>query len=769
MSSKAAFAAAGSSHDLLRVFSDLGTVCLISQDYEAARSYSEESLSLWKALSSTDSLNNELDTYGAAGAFSTLGELETREGNPGEAFYNLQRSLDLFYRLELLNPTYGYYVVDVCASIGRLYTSTGDHVRGLAFLNRALAISKTLDQPNLRAALLNDLGYLYVEQEDYLQAWSKFQESLQLHRVGKNRREESRSLLNLGVVQQRQHKYEAALPLFQASLELAKATNNFEVQIAAGEGIGVVLAAKRDYPAARQILNNSLQLAVERKERVRESELHWRIAEVNLGTGDFNAALIDAQASLKTATLMKSPKLTYLSLDIIGQIYAVQNKTDLAIETLKQAIASVESMRRQVAGDEIERQLFFQDKVSSYHRLIALLLNQNRLSEALLFAERAKGRVLLDVFRSVDAWPNQTSKDLITTRVSGPSQESPKINNLRNQQTFVIGQHVKLNEAIREDQTFRNAIYAVHPDLNVRLGRTAVINESDLARFNLRPGTALLEYVVAKEAIDLFLLRASANHNPVLKSFRIKVSVDSLRQLINLFNRRLAIRHPDFQSLSRELYKVLIEPVHADLNGIRAICIVPDDFLWNLPFQALSNDSSYLLEDYAVSYAPSLSVLIEMGNNFKHDRTPALAAFGNPRLTKYQQLTEQLDPLPETAAEVRSISKLFLVNKNSVLIGRQATEESFNRLAGSVSMLHFATHAFVDNRQPLYSHLLLTRTNDDRATDGRLEAREVLKLNLAADLAVLSACQTANGKVSPGEGILGLSWAFFVAGVRSLV
>src|SRR5678816_2053442 len=72
-------------------------------------------------------------------------------------------------------------------------------------------------------------------------------------------------------------------------------------------------------------------------------------------------------------------------------------------------------------------------------------------------------------------------------------------------------------------------------------------------------------------------------------------------------------------------------------------------------------------------------------------------------------------------------------------------------------------------RDRLYSHLLLTRTNDDRATDGRLEAREVLKLNLAADLAVLSACQTANGKVSPGEGILGLSWAFFVAGVRSLV
>jgi len=66
-------------------------------------------------------------------------------------------------------------------------------------------------------------------------------------------------------------------------------------------------------------------------------------------------------------------------------------------------------------------------------------------------------------------------------------------------------------------------------------------------------------------------------------------------------------------------------------------------------------------------------------------------------------------------------------------------------------------------------HLLLTRTEGDPENDGLLEAREIMNMNLRADLAVLSACETANGRISPGEGVMGISWAFFVAGTRSML
>jgi CHAT domain-containing protein len=75
----------------------------------------------------------------------------------------------------------------------------------------------------------------------------------------------------------------------------------------------------------------------------------------------------------------------------------------------------------------------------------------------------------------------------------------------------------------------------------------------------------------------------------------------------------------------------------------------------------------------------------------------------------------------------------------------------------------------LDNRNPLYSHLLLTKTDGDIENDGSLEAREIMNMHLNADLAVLSACETGNGRISPGEGVVGMSWAFFVAGTRSMV
>jgi CHAT domain-containing protein len=65
--------------------------------------------------------------------------------------------------------------------------------------------------------------------------------------------------------------------------------------------------------------------------------------------------------------------------------------------------------------------------------------------------------------------------------------------------------------------------------------------------------------------------------------------------------------------------------------------------------------------------------------------------------------------------------------------------------------------------------LLLTKSDADAENDGLLEAREIMNSNLRADLAVLSACETANGRISPGEGVMGMSWGFFVAGTRSML
>ena len=86
------------------------------------------------------------------------------------------------------------------------------------------------------------------------------------------------------------------------------------------------------------------------------------------------------------------------------------------------------------------------------------------------------------------------------------------------------------------------------------------------------------------------------------------------------------------------------------------------------------------------------------------------------------------------------------------------------REAGRYRILQLATHAILNNANPMYSDVVLSQPAGDSTEDGLLEAWEIMNLDLDADLVVLSACDTARGRIGAGEGVIGLTWAFFVAG-----
>ena len=139
LASRKAFAVAGLQRDLIYILSDLGTLSLIQEDYAAARGYSEESVRLADSLSNSTSPSGAWpDEYGRAGSLKTLGELAMREGNIPQAIDSLQSSLTLYHQLNKGNSYYDYYVAEVYAALGRVWTSAGDNLQALAFLNKAL-------------------------------------------------------------------------------------------------------------------------------------------------------------------------------------------------------------------------------------------------------------------------------------------------------------------------------------------------------------------------------------------------------------------------------------------------------------------------------------------------------------------------------------------------------------------------------------------------------------------------------------------------------
>lgn len=124
-------------------------------------------------------------------------------------------------------------------------------------------------------------------------------------------------------------------------------------------------------------------------------------------------------------------------------------------------------------------------------------------------------------------------------------------------------------------------------------------------------------------------------------------------------------------------------------------------------------------------------------------------------------------PLPGTQREADAIKALS--PDATVLVGKDVQESTFKKVAGSYSVLHLATHGFVNDASPLLSSIVMAQPEKGSSDDGFLTARELFGIDLNAELVVLSACNSARGENRSGEGIMGLTWALFVAGCPSQV
>lgn len=772
------FNQAGLLRDTIYVFGDLGAIYFNQEDYQKAREYSERTIQTAESARNSNIPPGAWpDNFGRARALHTLAEIDLREGSYVEGINKLQESLKLYEQLNGQGSIYDVSIAGVYAALGKIHAEIGNYARGLWYLNKALSLAKAKSDQDTTANILNNIGYLYLEQDDYAQAKEDFDKSLTIYLTQNNQIEAAKVFLNVGVVEQRQFHYDEAERQFDRSLGAAKIAQIKDAQIAAYEGIGVVLTAKKDFAGAIQNLNNGLVFAKETGNKTRQAEILWRSAQTRYDQGDYAQSSELAQSALRIARAAHLPKLTYLATATLGQAYASQEKTDLAIETLTEAVRQLEVLREHVAGSDIEAQLFLENKVLAYQTLVDLFMAQGKPWDALVYAEKAKARVLLDVL---------TKDEIDLTKALSPSEAAEvqrlnrKISDLNDQVKKsesgsalpVNALYSQLDGARLEYQAFQDALYTTHPNWSRRSGRTEAFSRASVDNLTDTGKVGYLEYVVGKDHVSLFIFTPDvATRRANLKVVTLPIKPDQLADRVNEFHDVLAAKQPQYTTLARDLYRSLIAPVETQLRDVETICIVPDGVLWNVPFQALISDRDrFVIEDHAVYYSPSLSVLSELDK--KKSASPvrsSLIAFGNPVIGKDEQRDADLCPLPEAEAEVASITKSFAMSAHRVLIGREATEKDFKTLAPKYSVIHLATHGVIDNRQPLYSHLLLTKTEGDLANDGRLEAREIMDMNLTADLAVLSACETANGKVAPGEGIIGLSWAFFVAGARATV
>jgi len=618
---------------------------------------------------------------------------------------------------------------------------------------------------NILANALNNLGVLYCDQGDYERGLQYLARATELiSRIAPD--DHTRKAMfhtNLGGIHgYLGHTQEALAEHAKAEVE-ARAAGDEAILMGIRANRADLYARNGDIPRALSEIQPAIEY-YDRSDQRRDAfipfadQLDWMVQ-----AGRYQDAVARGEKLLAEARGL-GPIALHRVLDPLGDAYAGARRFADARQSYLEAISAIESVK--LSGGEDERESFFHEKCGPYLGMARLLLRDGRPFEALQYSERAKARLLLDVLQGARTEINRVMTD----------EEKQRERDLTNQidrldaELASEGTHATRETLTRRDQlksemdSLLAELYQKHPELRAQRGEFRPLTETDLESLLGGPETALVEFAVMERDAFVFTVTRDAAGAPHIESHAVKAA--GLEEAVKAFRAQLANRDVGYREAARALYQRLLGPGAAALEHKKRLVIVPDGPLWELPFQALvSPGGRHLIEEATVFYAPSLSAASAMRTlpRMQPDPSRTLLAIGAPARS-----AASLPVLPEASRELRQVGQIYGPRSAEVLMGDQADKQRWKAEAPNYRILHVATHGVLDSNNPLSSYLDLNRGGGD-TEDSILAAREILKMSLRADVAVLSACEMARGRYRFGEGMIGMSWAFLIAGTPTTV
>jgi CHAT domain-containing protein/tetratricopeptide (TPR) repeat protein len=620
-------------------------------------------------------------------------------------------------------------------SIGRVYRAHGRFDEALRFQLKALALHEKGSSPFEVIQSLNAVATVYDRLGNSAQARGYFDRALALADKSSSQRIQDLIRANLSSTLIKEGQY-------------ARAASELEQVLAHGVDA---------YPARRQRM---LSLAYSKLNRTRDA-LDAANTSVDLCKGD-ESFCVDALGRRAAA-------------------HAAVGNAQAALADLNAALELLEGLRIRLVPTDFFKQDFNNAQAYIYSQAIALQVQEKQDRQALETAELARARAFLDLLASRDVQLKDRDRRVIASlqeeEIPRPSRIDLQASNQRSLTRLTLRGNNSVPTPARstasdlELRSFISASPSAADDLiatAARLNSTMVVywvGEDELFIWTVSPnGTVQARRVFVPYGRLVELIRETS-------PFSEKTSGGSAQALVARGETTIPIRAARPVAW-RALYDLLIQPIRSALPKTPGalLTIVPQGPLLNLSFAALQNaQGRYLLEDYALHYAPAGAVLQYTAPKKRADsRTGPMLIVADPALPKLTTLDRALPRLPGARGEAAQIARLVPANRLTLLQDGAATESGTRDLVADKAVLHFATHAIVSDDDPFASYLALGPAAGGRTADGLLTSQEVYSLDLNADLVVLSACRSAGGSVT-GDGISAFARAFIYAGTASLV
>jgi tetratricopeptide (TPR) repeat protein len=735
-------------------YHNLGAFYDSKGEYDSAIVNYEKALSIWTEL-------YQADHQDIAILYNNLGLAYKEKGEYDQAIIDYNKALQIL--LNIFPPDHPAVAL-VYNSLGSAYDAKKDFDNAILNYEKALKIRENKLDPDLQgiATVYNNLGLVYDETEQYEKAMTAYEKALAIfiQKFGPDNINVATTYNNLGAVYSATGQYDRAiLNLKQAVAILTKAWGEDHPSIAKSyNNIGIAYAAK----------------------------------------GDDDHAIYFCDKALAISKMTVSRQQTVDIACTIGQLYMQKGRNDEAERCFQEGINVIETARLELGAWKSE---FSGRNLKIYQSVFNNQVLVNDKAGVFRTAELMKERGFLEQLSLTAALnsPGITSEDRDRLLQLAQNRESLrrswqieiKKEEAQQDQTLLchLGERLEVFEKeynVLDQKLKQNERYKIlcHPEV-ISLENTRALCNDD---------TAILDYVIQEgtdEERQAYCLLITKNG---LKIMELPKDLEYETTVLNL---REAIYIKDDASIGQNsamLYKSLIKPLQEKLVGFKQLVIVPDGALALLPFDVLREKDSdrYLGEDYLISLTPSASVLAMTKQRKVESRERFLglggayynadpkrsgqseAISGNEVGTYYRKLKPIWGALPGTLDEVNTIKKTVFDAKNClVFTGAQATEANIKKLSRDRDLLkyrivHFACHGFYNADNPSFSTVIFSEVSGrvKSAEDGYLSVAEAALLNFNADFVNLSACQSGQGQNENGDGVIGLTRAFQVAGAN---
>lgn len=691
--------------------------------------------------------------------------------------------------------------------LGDLYRNGKRYDESLNQYRQALLIKGL--SPQVKALSYDSIGQIYAELYQTELSLRNYSKALNLARLNNDSAVQAQVQLNLAALSDKRGDFVQAMELAQRAV-ISNGKGNDEKGVALSLGFlaqmelknGLLEKGRADLDRALSVYRQDNDLPAQIKTLCFLSGLNLSARQVSLASEQAQSALRIAEDLRRRATTnsqkFRANALRWPCWLALARAQRASQQREEALKSYLRAVSgTVVDWWKVYASTERSAIGFAEERQAPYRELVDLLVELGRIDEAYEAYQYARVRTLSGLIharhlvglRSDGDTDNETSALSASIIALRTRLLSPTLN--RHQRENLQRELVEVEDDLAE-RRFQAELN--HPRRRLVFSSPASLKQ---LQNQLGDGESVIEFNLGEERSFVWLIsRRTVGFEILPGSAEIE---GKIRQYLNDLstsptNLHVQLRVAKQKAMAEELFTVLFGKLASQLADYKLI-VIPDGLLNHLPYESLFHNGRYLIEDHEITYLPSAS-LIELlrqpppGSASDHDGQLDLLAFGDPVFQQRSKTslsrnlpassakiakqawdweTSNLSRLPRTRDEVEYIASLIPKERERLYLGKDSTEKAFKQEPlNKYRWIHLATHSLIDERNPGRSAVVLAR-DVDNDEDGLLRATEIEDLDLNCDLVVLSACETGWGQLSSGEGVIGLSRSFFIAGARSVV